>query len=86
MPYRESKRVILAGEYVCGKCSLEKLDTCQGFVKTGDGNLYPLLKSGKLKGLCKSAAAHGDKQYKIVGHVRIINGVKYIDVNKLTDI
>ena len=70
---------------MCGKCSIEKLETCQGFLKTNDGDLYPLMNSNKLKGMCKSASMNPDNEYTVVGRVQIIDGVKYLNVIKMAE-
>jgi hypothetical protein len=86
MSHREAKRLVLEGEYVCGKCSFEELDVCQGFIKTGDGSLYPLIKNGKLKGMCKVASEKKNNKFEVVGRVKIINGIKYLNVTKIAEI
>lgn len=86
LPYHEAKRLVVEGEYLCGKCSFDKLDTCQGFIKTGDGKLYPLIKNGKFSGMCKSLQAKKHTKFEVVGHVRIVDGVKFIDVTRVAKI
>ncbi|MBI4719669.1 MAG: hypothetical protein HY770_00200 [Chitinivibrionia bacterium] len=83
LPYRESKRLVLTGEYVCGKCGLEKMDSCQGFFKTAQGDLYPLLKGTETKMMGKMAHKQEKNKFEIVGKVRIVDGVKYIEVTSV---
>lgn len=84
--YHETKRLVLSGEYVCGKCSLSKLDFCQGFLKTSDGKLYPLLRGPRSRRMMK--AVHGEKKaiFEIVAHVKLVQGVKYLEVAKFKKI
>jgi hypothetical protein len=83
LPYHESKRLVMTGEYVCGKCDLSKMESCQGFLKTAQGDLYPLLKGAKTKMMGK--LAHTDTNtFEIVGRVKVLDGVKYIEVTSVT--
>jgi len=76
IPYHDAKRMVLSGQYVCGRCTLQKLDFCQGFLKTTDGNLYPLLMNGMAREMMKKRS----KQLKVVAQVRKVQGVKFLDV------
>jgi hypothetical protein len=80
MSWHESKRLVLTGEYVCGKCSLSKLDFCQGFIKTSDGKLYPLVKNNRVEAMKKAAHASDPVKFEAVTKVRLLNGVKYLEV------
>jgi len=76
LPYRESKRVVVAGSYACSHCTLHKTETCAPMLKTTDGKVYPLLKNSHI------AAIKGTKggNIEVSGVVKKIDGVKYIDV------
>lgn len=83
IPYRESKRIVVTGEVLCGKCTeIGEMATCQPMVKTSDGKLYPLVKNGVVK---KLRACHSENKYKISGRVKKIQGVKYLDVTSVKD-
>jgi hypothetical protein len=76
LPYRESKRVVLTGEYACGHCTLHKTEECSPMLKTADGKVYPLLKSARaseLKGVT-------GKSIEVAGTVKKVDGVKFIDL------
>lgn len=76
MPYRENKRVVLAGSYACGHCSLEKTADCSPMLKTADGKVYPMLK-GNLSSEMRGAEG---KNLEVSGTVKKVDGVKYLDV------
>jgi hypothetical protein len=76
MPYRENKRVVLAGAYACGHCSLEKTADCSPMLKTADGKVYPLLENNQAK---QMKAAEG-KNLEVSGTVKKVDGVKFLDV------
>ena len=76
MPYRENKRVVLAGSYACGHCNLEMTEDCSPMVKTADGKVYPLLKNS----LASELRSAEGKSLQLSGTVKKIDGVKYLDV------
>jgi hypothetical protein len=76
MPYRENKRVVLAGSYACGHCSLEKTAECSPMLKTADGKVYPLLRNTHATAM---RAAEG-KNLEVSGTVKKVDGVKFLDV------
>jgi len=82
LPYSESKRVVLAGSYACGHCTLEKTADCTPMLKTADGKIYPLLKSNRASEL-RSMEGKG---IEVSGVVKKIDGVKFIDVKSYKSI
>lgn len=76
MPYRENKRVTLAGAYACGHCDLAKTADCSPMIKTTDGKVYPLLKNSLASAL-KDAEG---KSIEVSGTVKKLDGVKFLDV------
>ena len=86
MPWHESKRIVLTGSYVCGKCSLSKLDFCQGFLKTSEGSLFPLMTGLQVNKMKMAAHSKDAKGFEVVSKVRIINGVKYLQVLNFTNL
>ncbi len=86
MPWHESKRIVLTGSYVCGKCSLSKLDFCQGFLKTSEGSLFPLMTGLQVNKMKMAAHSKDAKGFEVVSKVRIINGVKYLQVRNFTNL
>jgi hypothetical protein len=76
MPYRENKRVTLAGAYACGHCTLQKTADCSPMLKTADGKVYPLLKNS-LSSELKDAEG---KNVQVSGTVKKLDGVKFLDV------
>ncbi len=77
IPYRESKRLVLAGTYACGHCSLHLTEACAPMFKTADGKVYPLMKDNRSADLRKAGATNG---VQLSAQVRNINGVKYLEV------
>jgi hypothetical protein len=67
MPYKENKRVTLAGSYACGHCDLAKTDDCSPMLKTTDGKVYPLFQNARAADL--KNAAEG-KNIEVSGTVR----------------
>jgi len=76
MPYRENKRVVLAGTYACGHCTLEKTEDCSPMLKTADGKVYPLLQNTQAKDM----RAKEGKSLEVSGTVKKVDGVKFLDV------
>jgi hypothetical protein len=76
VPYRMNTRVVVAGTYTCGSCDLGMTDKCQAFLKTADGDLYPLKMDKQAKSIYKS----GSKNIEVVARVTKAGGVKYLDV------
>jgi hypothetical protein len=76
MPYKENKRVTLAGSYACGHCTLQKTEDCSPMFKTADGKIYPLLKNARATEL-KDAEG---KSLQVSGTVKKLDGVKYLEV------
>ena len=77
LPYRENKRVVLTGAYVCGHCTLHVTDGCAPMFKTTDGKVYPLIKNAHASDLRK---ANTGKGIEIASSVKRIDGVKYLEV------
>jgi hypothetical protein len=76
IPYRMNSRVVIAGTYQCGSCDLGTTDKCQAFIKTADGDLYPIKMDKQAKSIYKS----GSKNIEVVARVTKAGGVKYLDV------
>jgi hypothetical protein len=76
MPYRENKRVVLAGSYACGHCTLQKTADCSPMLKTADGKIYPLFENARASELRDSEG----KNIEVSGTVRKVDGVKYLEV------
>jgi hypothetical protein len=76
MPYKENKRVTLAGSYACGHCDLAKTDDCSPMLKTTDGKIYPLLQNARATEL-KDAEG---KNVEVSGTVKKVEGVKFLEV------
>lgn len=76
MPYRESKRVTLAGSYACGHCTLNKTEDCSPMLKTADGKVYPLLQNSH----AMEMRSKEGKNLEVSGTVKKVDGVKYLDV------
>jgi len=76
LPYRENKRVVLAGSYACGHCTLEKTAECAPMLKTADGKIYPLLKTARASELRSMEG----KNIEVSGTIKKYDGVKFIDV------
>lgn len=77
LPYRENKRVVLTGAYVCGHCTLHVTDGCSPMFKTADGKVYPLIKNNESSSLRKADTGKG---VEIASSVKKIDGVKYLEV------
>ena len=76
MPYKENKRVTLAGAYACGHCDLAKTEDCSPMIKTTDGKIYPLLQNARASEL-KDAEG---KNIQVSGTVKKVDGVKFLEV------
>jgi len=76
MPYRENKRVTLAGAYACGHCNLDKTEDCAPMLKTADGKIYPLLETARASELKNTDG----KSIQVSGTVKKVDGVKFLDV------
>jgi hypothetical protein len=76
IPNRVNSRVVLTGTYTCGSCDLGMTDTCQAFLKTADGKLYPMEHSSTVKAMKKS----GVKNFEVTARVTKQGGAKYLDV------
>jgi hypothetical protein len=76
MPYRENKRVVLAGAYACGHCTLDKTADCTPMLKTADGKIYPLLQNNRAKEMRSTEG----KNIEVSGTVKKLDGVKFLDV------
>lgn len=77
LPYRENKRVVLTGAYVCGHCTLHVTDGCSPMFKTADGKVYPLIKNNESSSLRKADTGKG---VEIASSVKKIDGIKYLEV------
>ena len=82
IPNRVNSRVVLTGTYSCGSCDLGMTDTCQAFLKTADGKLYPMEHSSKVK----SMKGCGTKNFEVTARVTKQGGSKYLDVTNYTEI
>jgi len=76
MPYKENKRVTLAGAYACGHCDLAKTEDCSPMLKTADGKIYPLLQNARASEI-KDAEG---KNIQVSGTVKKVDGVKFLEV------
>lgn len=76
VPHMERHRVVVAGSMECGHCTYDATASCQPLLKTTDGKVYPLLRNGLVKRMHKSDA----KSFEVSTNVRLINGVKYLEV------
>jgi hypothetical protein len=76
MPYKENKKVTLAGAYACGHCTLAKTEDCSPMFKTADGKIYPLFKNARSSALKDMEG----KNIQISGSVKKVDGVKYLEV------
>jgi hypothetical protein len=76
IPYRENTRLVIAGTVTCGSCDLGKTDKCQPFVKTADGDFYPLKRSGKIKEMKNT----GSKEFEVTTRVTKEGGIKFLEV------
>ncbi|MDH4035936.1 MAG: hypothetical protein OEX18_02030 [Candidatus Krumholzibacteria bacterium] len=77
LPYRENKRLVLTGTYVCGHCSLDATETCSPLFKTADGKVYPLISNPEASQL---RAANDGNGVEIASSVKKLNGIKYLEV------
>ncbi|HET6349619.1 MAG TPA: hypothetical protein VFH88_11110, partial [Candidatus Krumholzibacteria bacterium] len=80
LPYAENKRVVLAGSYECGHCTLKMTEQCAPMLKTADGKVYPLIKNSKASDLRKVEG----KNVKISASVKRVDGVKFLEVKSYT--
>ena len=76
MPYKENKKVNLAGSYACGHCTLAKTEDCSPMFKTADGKIYPLFKNSRSSALKDLEG----KNIQVSGSVKKVDGVKYLEV------
>ena len=76
MPYRESKKVVIAGSYACGHCTLQKTEDCSPMLKTADGKVYPLLQNNH----AMEMKSKEGKNLEVSGTVKKVDGVKFLDV------
>lgn len=76
IPYRQNTRLVIAGKFTCGACDLGKTDVCQPFVKTADGDFYPLKRNGKITEMKNT----GSKEFEITARVTKEGGIKFLDV------
>jgi hypothetical protein len=76
MPYRESKKVVLAGSYACGHCTLQKTEDCSPMLKTADGKVYPLLQNNH----AMEMRSKEGKNLEVSGTVKKVDGIKFLEV------
>ena len=76
MPFRENKRVVIAGSYACGHCTLNKTEDCAPMLKTADGKVYPLTQNN----LAMDMKSKEGKNLEVSASVKKVDGVKYLDV------
>ena len=79
IPGRVNTRIVVTGTYKCGSCDLGQTKKCQAFLKTAEGNLYPLEKNAKVKEL---KAAKGE-EFEVVGRVHKEGGIKFLSVTSV---
>ena len=79
IPYRINTRVVMTGTYTCGSCDLGATDKCQAFLKTADGELYPMLYNKNVKMMYKMHKS-GEKDFEVTARVTKQGGAKYLDV------
>lgn len=77
IPYRESKRMVIAGNMACGSCSYDATASCAPLFKTVDGKVYPLV-PGQLVDRMKNAESTNG--FEVTTRVKKMDGVKYLDV------
>ncbi len=77
IPYRENKRLVLSGAYVCGHCNLKVTEGCSPMFKTADGKIYPLIKNPEAM---KLRAADSGNGVEIATSVKKLDGIKYLEV------
>jgi len=82
LPFREAKRLVVAGSLECGKCNYKVVSTCAPLVKTADGKVYPLLQND----LVHDMRQNKDGEYKMTTNVRKIEGISYLEVKAYTSI
>jgi hypothetical protein len=82
IPYGERRRVVVAGSIECGSCTYKATTSCQPLLKTTDGKVYPLMRSGMVKKMRKSGAT----SVTVSSSVRRVDGVKYLDVKSFSAI
>jgi hypothetical protein len=82
LPYNESRRLVLTGQVVCGKCQLQKFESCQAMFKTKDGKLYPLVSNGKVRQLKMNSKG----EFQITTRVKRLDGIKYLEVTNFTEL
>ena len=83
MPYRVNTRIVVTGTYKCGSCDLGQTNKCQAFLKTADGELYPLLHNKKGKMMYKMHKS-GEKDFQVTAREPKQGGAKYLDVTYYT--
>jgi len=76
LPYRDAKRLVLAGSMECGKCSYKAVDHCAPLFKTADGKVYPLMNTELVKKMRNGEAS----EYEVSTRVRNLDGIKYLEV------
>jgi len=77
IPYRENKRLVLSGAYVCGHCNLKVTEGCSPMFKTADGKIYPLIKNPEAMELRAADSGNG---VEIATSVKKLDGIKYLEV------
>ena len=86
IPYREGKRVELAGNVACGSCDLKTTKDCQAVFKTADGKAYLLIENNmveKMRAKSAACAKTAKAGYKVVTRVRLLDGTKYLEVETI---
>jgi len=76
LPYRESARIVVAGNMECGHCSYHATASCAPLFKTADGKVYPLA-PGNLVDKMNGERGEG---FEVTARVRKMDGIKYLDV------
>jgi len=76
LPYAERHRVVVAGTMECGHCTYKATAKCQPLLKTTDGKVYPLLQSNLVKDMRHDKTG----TFEVSSNVKVVNGIKYLDV------
>lgn len=71
----EGRRLVLTGSAVCSKCTFKSTNSCSTLFQTADGNIYRLIDNNMIEGLRAA-----ENNVKITTTVRLIDGVKYLQV------
>ena len=76
LPYGERHRVVVAGTMECGHCTYQATTRCQPLLKTADGKVYPLIHDHMVKDMRHGQAG----TFEISSNVKLVNGIKHLEV------